>query len=159
MGPLPKPTAVKIAEGNPGKQKLPAKEPKVAAVTDITPPDFLSQDAVKIWTATAPELVNAGLLTKADVYTFAKYCDSEALYWRFRRECDQEEWVFVSMNKVQQEYRQVNAKAMLMHQAFQRAEKLAHHFGLSPAARARLGRLLEDDSDELDDFIAAKPKS
>src|SRR4051812_5708561 len=106
-GHLPTPTALKAAAGNPGKQKLPKNEPTPKAVASIDAPHDLSTVAKKIWTELAPELLDLGLLAKCDTYTFAKYCDSEALYWKFRKELGEDEWVFTGFNKKEQQYQQV----------------------------------------------------
>ena len=45
-GPAPKPTAIKILEGNPGKQKLNHNEPKPPTIIAIPkPPSRLLKDA------------------------------------------------------------------------------------------------------------------
>lgn len=43
--PLRVPTPIKIAEGNPGKQKLPVNDPQPKELPTINPPDFLSVEA------------------------------------------------------------------------------------------------------------------
>lgn len=68
-----KPTALKLLDGNPGKQKLPQNEPKPRPITP-DPPEFLSETARKRWNELLPELEYMGTLTLADADIFAGYC-------------------------------------------------------------------------------------
>ena len=79
-GRKPKPTHLKILEGNPGKQKLPKGEPVFE--TDLPePPSFLDEYALEEWHRLAPGLHAQKLLTEYDVGSFAAYCSS---FSRFR---------------------------------------------------------------------------
>jgi hypothetical protein len=44
-GPPPKPTALKLLEGNPGRQKLPKNEPQPTELPTLDPPPKVSDDA------------------------------------------------------------------------------------------------------------------
>jgi P27 family predicted phage terminase small subunit len=75
MGRKPKPTALKLLRGNPGKRPLNKFEPK----PEDTPPEcpeHLSQLAKEEWAFKMDELP-AGLITKLDKAVFAGYCH----YW------------------------------------------------------------------------------
>jgi len=65
-GRRPKPTALKELEGNPGRRPLPAREPRPAAVEDVTPPAHLEADAQAVWRELAAGLRAVGLLTRLD---------------------------------------------------------------------------------------------
>lgn len=71
-GPPPKPTALKILTGNPGKRKLndrePMPEPRCA------PPAWLAPEALVEWKRQAPPLERLGLLTEIDGEAFATLC-------------------------------------------------------------------------------------
>src|SRR5438094_527731 len=71
---LPIPTAIKLAEGNPGKQKICTKEPKPSALASLKAPAFLNEEAKMLWDAIAPEFQSLGLLTVADKTKFGDYC-------------------------------------------------------------------------------------
>ncbi len=75
-GPLPKPTALKIAAGNPGRRTLNDREP-VPPTGQIKPPRCLglSESALKIWRELAPTLVRMKTLTTADAVLFGRYCE------------------------------------------------------------------------------------
>ena len=72
-GRIPKPTALKIAEGNPGKRKINGQEPKPAgSLPDC--PNHLSAEAKAEWNRIAASLNRIGLLTQVDRATMAGYC-------------------------------------------------------------------------------------
>ena len=72
-GPKPKPTALKILQGNPGHQKLKAHEPKPRPILP-DPPPYLSETARKRWNELVPELDYSGVLTRIDGDVLAGYC-------------------------------------------------------------------------------------
>jgi hypothetical protein len=75
-GPLPKPTALKLAAGNPGRRTLNDREP-VPPVGTPRPPKCLglSPKALAIWKELAPTLVRMKTLTTADEVLFGRYCE------------------------------------------------------------------------------------
>ena len=76
-GRKPKPTAVKIAEGNPGKRRINGREPKPPASLPASLPDcpsHLSDTAKLEWDRIAVSLNRVGLLTQVDRSTMAGYC-------------------------------------------------------------------------------------
>jgi P27 family predicted phage terminase small subunit len=77
MGRTPKPTALKILEGNPGKRPLNKSEPKPSVLlANATPPNFLklSNGAKRVWQEVLPALPK-GLITNADQCLFARWCE------------------------------------------------------------------------------------
>ena len=76
-GPAPKPTALKVLQGNPGKRKLNDSEPTFEKTDEILkPPSYLSTYAKKEWKRIAPMLIKNNLLTDADITALAAYCQS-----------------------------------------------------------------------------------
>ena len=76
-GRKPKPTALKILEGNPGKRPQNPFEP-VPVKGDIKCPDWLLPEAKKEWKRLAPALEAMGVLTMADQTAFEGYCQAYA---------------------------------------------------------------------------------
>ena len=74
-GRKPKPTAMKILEGNPGKRPLNVNEP-VPPVGNIKCPTWLLPEAKKEWKRLAPSLEAMGVLTMADLTAFEGYCQA-----------------------------------------------------------------------------------
>ena len=78
-GPKPKPTALKIFEGNPGQRRLNLHEPKPTPGAP-TCPGWLSREAKAEWKRVVPELERLGMLAKIDRAELAAYCQSWAEY-------------------------------------------------------------------------------
>jgi P27 family predicted phage terminase small subunit len=73
----PKPTALKLLTGNPGKRPLNGSEPQPLATPPVCP-DFLPADAKAKWAELAPELSRLGLLTVVDGEALACLCSAWA---------------------------------------------------------------------------------
>lgn len=78
-GPPPKPTALKILRGNPGKRRLNTNEPQ-PEVGLGGPPEWLLPAAVEEWNRVAPELVKLKVATLIDESALAAYCQAFAHY-------------------------------------------------------------------------------
>lgn len=152
-GRKPTPTAVKIANGNPGKRRLNADEPKPdPAAPD--PPPHLAGAALKLWWQLTPELAKLGMLARIDVVALASYCDAWALYLKARRELKKGGAVYISDkgNPIQSPWVGiVNTQSELM-------RKLGVEFGLTPSSRSRVkAPSPTSPADELNDFIDGSP--
>lgn len=71
-GRKPKPTALKMLAGNPGKRPLPKDEPKVSGIAEK--PAWLSEEAAKVWVELAPRTAALGLLSQHDAEQFGVLC-------------------------------------------------------------------------------------
>ena len=76
-GRKPKPTALKLLEGNPGKRPLNDREPVPPKAT-LKCPAWLLPEAKKEWKRLAPALEAMGVLTMADLTKFEGYCQAYA---------------------------------------------------------------------------------
>jgi P27 family predicted phage terminase small subunit len=74
-GRKPKPTALKLVMGNPGKRKLNPKEAKIN-LSQPTPPEFLNDHAKVEWERVIGTLYKAGLMTELDRGVLAAYCQA-----------------------------------------------------------------------------------
>src|SRR5262245_33058916 len=72
-GRRPKPTHLKLLQGNPGKRPLNADEPQPAIEIPVAP-DHLSEAAKGEWLSMGEKLQKLGLLTSIDRAAFAAYC-------------------------------------------------------------------------------------
>jgi len=115
---LPKPTAIRELEGDPGKLlRKRRREPKPRLATGAECPGWLGKFAATEWRRIVPELERLGLLTVVDLGALEVYCD---LYGQWR----------VARTK-RDDLEPSRRIAGLLRQYL--AE-----FGLSPAARVRL---------------------
>ena len=76
-GRKPKPTALKVLEGNPGKRPLNDHEP-IPPKGELKCPSWLLPEAKKEWKRLASSLEAMGVLTMADLTAFAGYCQAYA---------------------------------------------------------------------------------
>ena len=129
----PKPTALKVLEGNPGKRPL-HKEAELPPLKSLRPPAWLMPDAKKEWRRLAPALQAQGLLTAGDTTAFAGYCQAYAR-WK-----EAEEWITLrgSVMVTPSGYRQQVPQVSIAANSLKTMQSLAAEFGLTPAARARI---------------------
>jgi phage terminase small subunit len=74
-GRKPKPTALKMFEGNPGKRALNRNEPKPPAETPDCPV-HLDDEAQAEWNRITPELSTLGLIARIGRAALAAYCQA-----------------------------------------------------------------------------------
>lgn len=138
-GPKPKPTALKIAEGNRGKRKLNDREPKPHLLAEHQPPAYLDELAVAEWHRVFPELERLGLVSVLDVTPLAAYCQAVSDYAQARdwmRENGRvqvlrdDKGIVRSANPASQWY--IAAKAL------EHIRRFGAEFGIGPASRSSL---------------------
>lgn len=138
----PKPAALKLVAGNPGKRALNKQEPDPEYLADLTPPDWLDDRAKAVWNELAPALKRAKLLTEVDVQALAMGCVSIAQYrFAVSRTGDQlvkSKTVVDDEGKAVEAGEHINPWAFIQSMAFKQADKLFQQFGMTPAARTRI---------------------
>ena len=145
-GPPPKPTVLKVLEGNPGKQRLNKSEPMPPAMDAVPkPPSRLLKEAKAEWKRLAPTLVSLGLLTEADLTAFAELCQNYAYYLiTDKKILDIGDQGVTAMQKTPSGYVQQHPLLSLRRQYYEQWRKGLLDFGLTPASRVRLST--DDDS-------------
>ncbi len=151
--PRPKPTAIRILEGNPSRRPLPQREPKPDRTMPV-PPVVLGAIAMEEWHRMAPELQRIGVLTMADRTNLAAYCK---LY---------ERWVLAEQ-KVNEEGLTVetfngyvihNPHIGIANTALGLMLKYMIELGLTPSSRTRIAKGETNVDDPLEQFLKGKPK-
>ena len=130
----PKPTRLKIVEGNPGKRAINKQEPDPEYLNDLTPPSFLSPAAAEVWVEIAQDLRNARLLTKLDVPMLAMGCEALARYRKLNKDCVNEP----SSVGSEEEKKDVWMATTIQSMSFKQAMTVFQQFGMSPAARTKI---------------------
>lgn len=158
-GPAPKPTYLKILNGNPGKRALNKDEPKPERTAPKCP-TWLEEDAKKEWKRIAPKLAKMGLLTTIDMAAFAAYCQAYARWKQAEEALAKHGTVFKTPNGYIQQLPQV----ALARNYARLMKEFMQQFGMTPSARtaitnrgAGLGGLGggddgDGDGDEFDDY-------
>lgn len=136
VGRPPKPTHMKLLEGNPGKRALPAKEPKPPRKIP-TCPRHLDKPARAEWRRITKLLDSLGMISELDRATLAVYCQTWSDLMQleeYLKTIPVSKRVFRTAAGYYQQIPQVGMVNKL------RSELRAYitEFGLSPAARTRI---------------------
>ncbi len=138
-GRKPKPTAVKIAEGNPGKRRINGREPKPAgSLPDC--PAHLSAEAKAEWNRIAASLNKIGLLTQVDRTTMAGYCQC---YGRWV-EAEQKLAETPAILRMPSGYIQQSPWLTIANKQLELMARYMAELGLTPASRSRLAIQVHD---------------
>jgi P27 family predicted phage terminase small subunit len=131
-GPPPKPTALRILEGNPSKRPLNPNEPKPpVGVPDC--PAHLDLDAKKEWTRLAPILDRLGMLTIVDGAALAAYCQMYSRWAKAERAIKKHGITMETENGTVR-----RPEVSIAREALHQMRQFAMEFGLTPASRSRV---------------------
>lgn len=140
-GRKPKPTHLKLIEGNPGKRKVNPIEP-VPLPELHAPPPFLPQEGQDEWKRVAAELYNLGLLTVVDRTALAAYCHSYAIWKQATDAINQmaarDQLTRGLMIKTTNGNAIQNPLIGTANKAASDMVRYAAEFGMTPSARARI---------------------
>ena len=146
-GRRPKPTNLKVLEGNPGKRRLNEDEPQPEAELP-TRPGWLAPEAKREWTRVSGELHRLGLLTRVDRAALAAYCQAWARFVEAQRVLDEKGMTFETNNG----YVSQRPEVTISNKMWQVIKSYLIEFGLTPASRSRLQ--VKSEKDEADPFEA-----
>ena len=137
-GPPPKPTALKLMAGNPGKRPLNKREPRPRRTTPRCPA-WLNKNAKTVWRRMVPELRDMGVLTVVDGEALAAFCQTYAR-WREAEEFLTKHGLVYPLRdekghvRCMQQFPQVSiARNMLL-----ALKAFYQEFGMTPASRSRI---------------------
>lgn len=148
-GRRPLPTQLKVLRGNPGKRALNGDEPRHADAS-IVPPEYLSEYAREEWQRLAPQLSRLGMLTVADVSTFAALCEAVANFRSASEELQEHGGHTLTTEKgmIRHPASIVQRDAQIQMRGF------SSLFGLSPSDRTRLVTTEKPDADDGEALLA-----
>jgi|SRR5690554_2115432 P27 family predicted phage terminase small subunit len=132
-GRKPKPTALKVLEGNPGKRPLNKNEPQPEKKAPRCP-SWLEPEAKKEWRRMAKTLENIGVLTQVDKAAFAGYCQAYARWKEAEEFLSKHGTIF----KTPSGYIQQVPQVAIARNYLQIMKDFCSEFGLTPAARTRI---------------------
>jgi P27 family predicted phage terminase small subunit len=156
----PKPTALKLLQGNPGRRPINQSEPRPDAGTPDMP-EGLSDAAEAEWQRILPILAKMRVLTVADSSTIAGYCQSRADWLEAQAEIalygiTVAEPIVSRAGDVLGERRKKNPAVTVASDAKKMMRAFASDLGLSPASRTRVHSQPEDakpGQDDVDDLL------
>ncbi|MED0757400.1 phage terminase small subunit P27 family [Aneurinibacillus thermoaerophilus] len=153
----PKPTSLKVIQGNPGKRPLNKNEPKPKAVAPKCP-TFLDSEAKREWKRVAPELERLGLLTIVDGATLAAYCQAYSLWVTATKKINEH---LKKYGKLTYEYTNKNGSTneivipeiAIQEKALKQIKMFCTEFGFTPSSRTRMTLPSEEEQDDFEDFL------
>lgn len=117
------------------------------AITDLSPPDWLSEDAAREWNRVMPILTERRILTVADLGSLENYCIAIGQVRETERHIQEHGQVIIEMDGKLKRNPSVGIQA----DAMTRARLLAAELGLTPVSRSRPAIREDDDADSLVD--------
>ena len=151
-GPAPKPTRLRVIQGNPGKRPLNKNEPKPALGRPPCP-RWLNEEAKKEWRRIVPELARIGVLTIVDRLALAGYCQAYAR-WRQAEEAIEK---YGMIGKTESGYVQQLPYVSIAQKSLALMRNLAAEFGMTPSSRSRIkADTSEKDKDPFEEFLGGR---
>lgn len=151
-GPLPKPAALKLLEGNAGKRSLDLTAGVNPRIEIPSPPKHLGVEAKKEWKRITPLLEELGLISGLDRTALALYCQAAGRLAELEaafngqvgrlvsdKGMDYADAVYqASYSVTPSGYAQQSVIVQLIGKHREQVNRYLMHFGLSPAARGRV---------------------
>lgn len=133
-GRKPKPTARKLAAGNPGKRKLNDREPSFTEIKSVDAPEWLSSDAKTMWQLVTGELLREGVLAVTDLHNVEAFCTSYS-NWRLAQQEIDKNGITVegAMGGLQK-----NPAVTVANESLRQIVTFGALLGLDPSSRSRL---------------------
>ncbi|HEX3998248.1 MAG TPA: phage terminase small subunit P27 family [Pirellulales bacterium] len=133
-GRKPKPTVLKLLDGNPGKRTINDREPgTLAGVPE--PPDGLDDEALLEWNRIVPELREMGVLSRADRAALAAYCTAWGRWRNAEAQVKKHGPIVKSPDKG---FPMKSPYLTIADQAVETMRKFLVEFGLTPSSRSRI---------------------
>jgi P27 family predicted phage terminase small subunit len=156
MGRPPKPTHLKVLEGNPGKRAISKDEPMPESKAPSCPA-HLDKEAKAEWRRISRQLLKLGLLTEVDRAALAAYCQCWSRWVHAEQKlADLEgQWTF----ETDKGYEAASPWISIASKALAEMRQYISEFGLSPAARTRIQVKLPEKVDEYEAFKQRKASS
>ncbi len=150
-GRKPKPTNLKLVQGNPGKRPMNENEakPEILDPDEIKCPEYLDEVAAKKFMERAPILARLGLLTEIDVELLAMWCSSYSTMVDAENNILEYGRVVKSPNTkfpIQSPY------LAILNKAHEKMQKLGAELGQNAPARSRI-TVPTGDLDEMEKFL------
>ena len=148
-GRKPKPTALKLLDGNPGKRRINDREPSPPAGIPEAP-GWFDDEARAEWFRISKILDDMGVLSLADHAALETYC---TIYSRWVKAEAQVRKYGTIVKSPDKGFPMTSPYLTVANQALEALRKLAVEFGLTPSSRSRIRLPSEGDAaSEFDRF-------
>ena len=145
----PKPTKLRILQGNPGKRPLPKAEPQ-PTIGIPTRPEWLSPEAKREWTRVVGELAELGLLAKIDRALISAYCQCWGMYVSAIRAIDCYGMTFETPNG----YIAQRPEVGIALRNLEKMNQLSAKFGFTPSDRSKMAMPDLKEEDPFAEFLS-----
>ena len=129
----PKPTALKVLQGNPGRRVLPKREAKPRVMVPKAP-THLTREAKAHWPEIAEKLARVGLLTEIDGEALGAYCEARAIWVKAKKKLSEEGVTVTSPNG----YTMPSPSFTVVNKAFLTMYRMWMEFGMTPSSRSKI---------------------
>ena len=146
-GRRPKPTVLKLVEGNPGKRAVNKKEPKPKRVVPSCPA-HLGDQAKVAWGRLSVLLDRMGVLTEADTFALERLCDCYADILESRELIKRDGRTYTTLDMNSNTLIKTNPAVAHLRAADSQFKSYLIEFGLTPAARSKIQAAPEDHKED-----------
>lgn len=134
-GRKPKPTALKMVQGNAGKRALPKSEPAAEALREVPePPYWMAEIAAVVWRNVAPWLTETKIMAATDLHNLEAFC---VAYQRWREAQDNIDKNGLVVTGAQGGPMK-NPACTVANESLRQVATFGAALGLDPSSRARL---------------------
>lgn len=132
-GRKPKPTKLKILDGDKNKKRINRHEPKPVTLK-TTCPRYLDETAKLAWNRLYPELHGMGLVAKIDRDALGAYCQAYARYVKYEKIVMEKGELYKTAagNVI------MSPALAVANRALEQMRQFMAEFGLTPSSRARI---------------------
>ena len=148
-GRRPKPTAVKLVQGNPGKRPLNDAEPKPER-SSARAPRGLGAEGARFWRRYAPGLAALGVLTEVDEPAFRMAAEHYEVALRAAQQLHEEELVLESRDGPKK-----NPLTQILRDNSTALRAFLTEFGMTPASRSKIRIESEEQPSLADELFRA----
>ncbi len=144
-GRKPKPTALKLLAGNPGRRPLPKHEPQPKRVMPSAP-EHLSRQAAIAWGSMGVRLDRLGVLTENEPEALEELCECYAEILTLRSDIAEHGRFQTITTTAGDKVDKPRAQYTALCDASRRFQSLMNDFGLTPSSRTRVSTVLDADN-------------
>jgi len=160
MSRRPRPTVIKIKEGEPNKNRINFNEPQPTGKT--TAPKFLNRYALNEWKRIVPELERLGLFTKIDRVSLAAYCQVYGRWVETENKINEiTEKAIESGGDASNAYLLktqagnviISPLLSVANRCLEQMHTFLIEFGMSPVSRGRINIAKDEKEDDMEKFM------
>jgi len=149
-GRKPKPTKLRMLQGNPGKRPLNTQEPAYRALQSECP-EFLGVQARKEWDRIKAVFDQQELITESDYSALTAYCAAWGRWIEAEDHIKQSGMLVKSPSG----YAIQNPWLAISNRAFEQMMKFMVEFGMTPSSRSRVKTVGPEEKSGLEEFLGS----